>query len=199
VYKSFIKRALDIAGALFLMLLLSPIMIIIVAVLFFYNRGKVFFKQSRPGKNGKAFLLYKFKTMREANGKTVSDTERVTPLGNFLRKSSIDELPQLINVLKGEMSFVGPRPLLMEYLPLYSEEQKKRHFVKPGITGWAQVNGRNSISWSEKFSLDVYYAENYSFGLDFKIFLRTFFIMLSGKGVNDKRKEIAEKFKGNKS
>lgn len=197
MYKSFIKRIMDIIGALFLLILIWPLMVLIIMILVFYNKGAVLFKQIRPGKNGKPFLLYKFKTMKDAAEKIVSDTERVTYFGNILRKSSIDEFPQLINVLKGEMSFVGPRPLLMEYLSLYSEEQKKRHLVPPGITGWAQVNGRNSINWSEKLAFDVYYVEHCSFLLDMKILSLTFFKVLSGKGINDKQNRVMEKFSGN--
>jgi len=174
-------------------------MLLLCIVLLFYNKGTIFFTQLRPGKNEQPFLLYKFCTMetitKEEDG---SETESITPLGNILRKSSFDEIPQLLNVLKGEMSLIGPRPLLMEYLPLYSDNQRKRHSVLPGITGWAQINGRNSISWTEKFRLDVYYAENINFWLDLKILFITFFKVLPGKGVYNEEGKIIEKFKGNK-
>ncbi len=191
MYTGFIKRILDFTGALTLLILLSPLMAVIGLILFLYNRGAVFFIQRRPGKNEKPFMLCKFQTMVPETERNLPDTERITWLGNILRKTSLDELPQLFNVLKGEMSFVGPRPLLMEYLPLYSEAQKKRHLVLPGITGWAQVNGRNAISWEDKFIKDLYYVEYISFWLDTKILFLTVLRIFSGKGV-----DVVEKFKG---
>ncbi len=171
-----IKRFFDIVGAVIALFLLSPIM--------FYTRWKVsktmgspvLFRQTRSGRNGKPFEMIKFRTMREAyglDGKPLPDAERITPFGHFMRRTSLDELPEFCNVLKGDMSLVGPRPLLMQYLPLYSKEQYRRHEVKPGITGWAQVNGRNAISWEEKFKLDVWYVDNHSLWLDIKILLLT--------------------------
>jgi lipopolysaccharide/colanic/teichoic acid biosynthesis glycosyltransferase len=191
---------LDISGAAFLLLLLLPVMGFIGLFLLFYNRGKIFFTQVRPGKEEKLFVLLKFKTMKEPKkGSLLSETERITTFGKILRRSSLDELPQLLNILKGEMSFIGPRPLLPEYLPLYSDFQKKRHTVLPGITGWAQVKGRNSLDWEERFLLDVYYVENISLLLDLKITLLSFLSLFSGKGVYDKNGQIVENFKGNKT
>jgi lipopolysaccharide/colanic/teichoic acid biosynthesis glycosyltransferase len=169
-------------------------------VLIFSNRGNPFFIQIRPGKNEKHFRLIKFKTMtdeRDDNGELLPDQERLTKTGKFIRKTSLDELPQLFNVVKGDMSFVGPRPLLVEYLPLYNEEQRKRHLVKPGITGWAQVNGRNAISWPDKFKLDVWYVENQSFWLDLKILWMTFIKVLKAEGISGRDSVTMEKFKGN--
>lgn len=162
----------------------------------------ILFKQQRPGLNGKPFQLYKFRTMtdkRDSAGKLMPDCERLTSFGRFLRKYSLDELPQLFNVIKGDLSLVGPRPLLMEYLPLYTKEQAKRHLVKPGITGWAQVNGRNAISWEEKFKLDVWYVENQTFLLDFKILFLTFWKVATSEGVNQSTNVTMESFKGSKN
>src|SRR5690606_34672922 len=171
-----IKRSFDIAGSLLGLLLLSPV-IAIVAWQVRRNLGApVFFRQTRPGLNGRPFQMVKFRTMKDAvdaEGNPLPDSERLTPFGQFLRSSSLDELPELWNVLKGDMSLVGPRPLLMEYLPLYSTEQYRRHEVRPGVTGWAQVNGRNSLSWDEKFKLDVWYVDNRSLWLDIKILFLT--------------------------
>ena len=170
------KRLFDIFASLFGLLILSPV-IAVVAYKVHKNLGSpVLFRQVRPGKDGKPFEMIKFRTMRDAidkNGNPLPDSERITAFGNFLRSTSLDELPELWNVLKGEMSLVGPRPLLMEYLPLYNKEQAKRHDVRPGVTGWAQVNGRNAISWEEKFKLDVWYVDNQSFWLDIKILILT--------------------------
>jgi len=196
VYKRFFKRAFDILGAIFLLLFFLPFTIVIMIVLFFSNKGKIFFTQLRPGKEEKPFLLYKFRTMKDDVPEEMSERERISGFGNILRKTSLDEIPQLIHVLEGKMSIIGPRPLLMEYLPLYSEVQRKRHSVLPGITGWAQVKGRNSISWKDRFELDVYYAENFSFGLDFKIVLLTFVKVILAKDIYDKNGQIVEKFKG---
>ena len=170
------KRLFDIFASLFGLLILSPV-IAVVAYKVHKNLGSpVLFRQVRPGKDGKPFEMIKFRTMRDAidkNGNPLPDSERITAFGNFLRSTSLDELPELWNVLKGEMSLVGPRPLLMEYLPLYNQEQMRRHEARPGVTGWAQINGRNAISWEEKFKLDVWYVDNQSFWLDIKILILT--------------------------
>ncbi len=171
-----IKRIFDFSVALLALVLLLPVLIIIYGLVVFFMGRPAIFKQPRPGKNGEIFYLRKFRTMtdeRDKEGRLLPDEDRLTPLGRFLRRTSIDELPGLWNVLIGDMSLVGPRPLLVEYLPLYSEEQARRHEVKPGITGWAQVNGRNAISWEEKFRLDVWYVDHQSFWLDLKILLMT--------------------------
>ncbi len=198
MYRRFSKRILDFAGALFLLALLVPFIFLICLLLLFYNKGQIFFTQRRPGKDEKPFLLYKFQTMATIGTGYCSESERITKFGNILRKTSIDEIPQLINVLKGEMSFIGPRPLLMEYLPLYSDVQRKRHTLLPGITGWAQVNGRNSISWEEKFSLDLYYTEQLSFSLDLKIISLSILRILAREDIYTKNGAVVEKFKGNK-
>jgi len=181
------KRAFD----LFVVLVTSPFWIVGIFFIFLIAKaslkGSVIFQQNRPGQCGKPFLMYKFRTMtnvRNSDGELLSDEERITKFGSFLRKTSLDELPELFNVLKGEMSLVGPRPLLMEYLPLYDEDQKKRHNVLPGITGWAQVNGRNAISWDEKFNLDVWYVENHSFWLDMRILLMTIKKVIAREGIS---------------
>ncbi len=197
MYKNFSKRILDIIGASFLLILLFPIMGFIGLILLFYNKGRIFYAQIRPGKGERPFLLYKFQTMRNLSEKDTSETDRITRFGTILRKTSLDELPQLLNVLKGDMSFIGPRPLLLEYLPLYSDNQRKRHFVLPGITGWAQINGRNTICWEEKFILDLYYIDNVSFWLDLKILFSTFLKVFSGKGVYSDQGRNIEKFIGN--
>lgn len=176
MYKSFFKSTFDFFAALIGLLLLSPLFILVTIGLLFANNGKPFFTQIRPGKNERLFKILKFKTMndkRDNDGNLLLDSQRLTKIGKFVRKTSIDEIPQLINVLKGDMSLIGPRPLLPEYLPLYSVEQRKRHLVKPGITGWAQVNGRNAISWEQKFEYDVWYVRNYSFSIDVKIIILT--------------------------
>src|SRR5690606_31971659 len=177
MYKHFFKRVLDFVAALVGLLLLSPIFIIVMVGLYFANQGKPFFFQERPGLNEKIFKIIKFKTMndkKDADGNLLSDAERLTSIGAFVRKTSLDEIPQLINVLKGDMSLIGPRPLLPQYLPLYNAHQKRRHEVRPGITGWAQVNGRNAISWKRKFELDVEYVDNLSLLMDLKVFFTTF-------------------------
>ena len=200
MYNLFLKSLLDRASALLGLLLLSPLIIILTLILAIANRGKPFFAQKRPGKNGKVFQLIKFCSMRDAvdaEGKPLPDIERITKVGKFVRGASLDEVPQLINVLKGDMSLVGPRPLLMSYLPLYSPEQNRRHEVKPGITGWAQVNGRNSLSWNEKFLLDVYYVDNRSFLLDVKIIMLTFVKIVKKDGVNASEQTTMSSFKGN--
>ncbi len=164
------------------------------------NNGKPFFLQQRPGKNEKIFTVIKFKTMndkKDENGNLLPDEERLTTIGKFIRKTSLDEIPQLLNVIKGDMSLVGPRPLLVEYLPLYNEFEKRRHEVKPGITGWAQVNGRNAISWQQKFEYDVWYVDHLSFGLDMKILFMTFVKVFKSEGINAAGSATMEKFKGN--
>lgn len=199
MYKLFLKRLIDIVFSIFFFVLLSPVFIITVILLAIYNHGPVFFFQYRPGKSGKTFNLIKFKTMRDSydiGGKPLSDYQRITYIGNLVRKTSLDELPQLLNVIKGDMSLVGPRPLLVKYLPLYNEEQRKRHQVRPGITGWAQVNGRNSISWAKKFEYDVYYVNNYSFLLDFKILLLTVKKVFVREGINMSQNKTMEAFNG---
>ncbi|WP_294819420.1 sugar transferase [uncultured Flavobacterium sp.] len=188
MYKSFFKRVFDLVAAILGFVVLFPVFAIVWVILFIQNNGKVFFYQVRPGYNQKAFSIIKFKTMtdkKDSEGNLLPDTDRITKAGGIIRKLSLDELPQLINVIKGDMSLVGPRPLLFKYIPLYSEVQLKRHDVKPGITGWAQVNGRNSIAWTKKFELDVYYVENVSLLLDIKILLLTVKKVLIREGVNN--------------
>jgi sugar transferase EpsL len=196
------KRLLDLISSILLLILMSPI-ILFTAVFVKVKLGSpVLFKQKRPGLYGKPFYLYKFRTMtdcRDRNGNLLSDKLRLTPDGQFLRKYSLDELPQLINVLKGELSLVGPRPLLMEYLPLYTKEQAKRHLVKPGITGLSQISGRNTLSWEEKFRLDVWYVQNQSFLLDMKILWRTVSKVIQTEGVTQPGNVTMEPFKGSKS
>ncbi len=173
-------------------------MILLLAV---FQNGAVFFKQERPGKNGRIFGVIKFKTMkdtRDSSGNLLPDSERITGIGRFIRSTSIDELPQLINVLKGEMSLVGPRPLLVKYLPLYNEQQARRHEVRPGITGWAQVNGRNAISWEQKFEYDVWYVDNMSFSLDIKIIILTIKKVVVREGISSETAVTMEAFKGTK-
>jgi undecaprenyl phosphate N,N'-diacetylbacillosamine 1-phosphate transferase len=187
MYRHFFKRLIDFFASLILLVIFAPVILAVTIVLAYVNKGKAFFFQERPGKNEKPVFIIKFKSMtdeKDADGKLLPDIKRMTKAGAFVRKYSLDELPQFINVLKGDMSLVGPRPLLPKYLPLYSEEQRKRHLVKPGITGWAQVNGRNSISWTEKFKLDVYYQENLSFWLDVKILFLTVLKVVKKEGVN---------------
>jgi lipopolysaccharide/colanic/teichoic acid biosynthesis glycosyltransferase len=187
MYKLFFKRSIDLVVSIFVFIVTSPILIITAILLAIYNKGSIFFVQERPGRFEKIFKLVKFKTMRDAFdqlGRPLPDYQRITPIGSFVRRTSLDELPQLINVIKGDMSLVGPRPLLLRYLPLYSEFQKKRHDVKPGITGWAQVNGRNAISWQRKFELDVYYVENCSCLLDIKILFITFIKVMKRSDIN---------------
>lgn len=199
MYKIIFKKVIDFFISLLLLILLLPVFIFIVILLSFTKGNSAFFYQERPGKNGKLFRLIKFKTMREdkdASGRLLPDAARLTQTGRFLRKTSLDEIPQLINVLRGEMSLVGPRPLLIEYLPLYSNFQSRRHEVLPGITGWAQVNGRNAISWNEKFAYDVWYVDHLSFGLDMKILFITMGKVLRSEDVNATAKLTMEKFTG---
>lgn len=200
MYRNIIKPICDRTAALILLLLLLPVIILIVILLSITQNGKVFFTQQRPGKNEKIFLLLKFKTMNDKKdqlGKLLPDMERMHTVGRILRKSSLDEIPQLVNVLKGEMSFVGPRPLLKEYLPLYNDDQKRRHLVMPGITGWAQVNGRNSISWTKKFELDTWYTDHQSFLLDLKILFLTVGKIFKTSEINTSTKETMPAFNGN--
>jgi len=200
MYVKFFKPLFNFIISFSLLLVLSPIIFLIILILLFTNNGKVFFIQERPGKDEKIFKLIKFKTMsdkKDENGNLLQDKERLTFFGNFIRKLSLDEILQFINVLKGDMSLIGPRPLLIEYLPLYNEKQKKRHKVKPGITGWAQVNGRNSLSWEERFALDVWYVENVSFILDMKIFSLTIIKIFKRDGISSESSATMEKFKGN--
>lgn len=198
MYEKWIKRTFDFVLALFLLVLFSPL-ILITALLLKITQGSVIFTQNRPGLNEKIFKIYKFKTMsdeRDEKGELLSDELRLKAFGKIVRSLSLDELLQLFNVLKGDMSFVGPRPLLVEYLPLYNKEQKLRHKVRPGITGWAQVNGRNAISWQKKFELDVYYVKNISFLLDLKIMFLTALKVLKRSGVSKEGHVTTEKFNG---
>ena len=199
MYKKYFKQILDILFSILLLSIFTPIIVLTIVLLFFANSGNVFFIQQRPGKNGKPFFIIKFKTMKDLfdiNGLPLSDDKRLTKIGKIIRSTSIDELLQLINVLKGEMSLIGPRPLLMKYLSLYSKEQFRRHEVKPGITGWAQVNGRNSIDWNEKFRLDVEYVDNVNFLFDVRIFLKTILNVISSKNINSNSFETMKEFKG---
>lgn len=199
MYRKFIKRIFDFSIALIGLICLSPVFIIVTIGLYFANQGKPFFFQERPGLNDKIFYIIKFKTMndkKDADGKLLPDADRLTPIGSFVRKTSLDEIPQLINVLKGDMAIIGPRPLRTYYLPLYSEVQKTRHHVRPGITGWAQVNGRNAISWTKKFELDVYYVNNISFALDFKIFFMTIKKVFIREGISKEGHVTTEAFNG---
>jgi len=199
MYKKFIKTFFDFLIALLLLILLSPFFILITLALFIANRGTPFFLQHRPGKNDKIFTIIKFKTMndkKDATGNLLSDADRLTKIGVFIRKTSLDEIPQLLNVVNGDMSIIGPRPLLVEYLPLYNQTQKRRHQVKPGITGWAQVNGRNAISWDDKLKLDVYYVEKQNFLLDLKIILLTIKKVFFYKEISQQGQATTTKFEG---
>lgn len=200
MYRNFFKRILDFSVAFVLLFLLSPLLLFATIGLFVANSGKPFFLQQRPGKDGIIFTILKFKTMndkKDKDGNLLSDAERLTPIGRFVRKTSLDELPQLFNVVKGDMSLIGPRPLLVQYLPLYNEQQRKRHNVRPGITGWAQVNGRNAISWQQKFDYDVWYTENISLKLDALIVLKTIQKVIKREGIAGEAVATAEPFKGN--
>lgn len=203
LYISLVKRPIGFLGALVALILLSPVFLATIVLLFFANKGAgVFFTQDRPGKNEKIFKALKFKTMtdeRDAEGNLLPDADRLTPVGKFVRSTSIDELPQLINILKGDMAFIGPRPLLVKYLPLYSEEQHRRHDVTPGMSGWAQVNGRNNISWTKKFELDVYYVDHISAAMDRKVFFTTIKKVLFRDDINQEGGEWAtmDPFNGN--
>ena len=188
MYKDFLKRCFDFALALCVLIAFSPILLAVSVALHFANKGAgVFFTQARPGKNGRIFRVVKFKTMtdeRDAAGTLLPDHQRMTRVGKFLRKTSLDELPQLFNILRGDMAIIGPRPLLPEYLPLYSPEQARRHEIRPGVTGWAQTNGRNAISWKKKFELDVWYVDHVSFALDVKILFLTALKVVKREGIN---------------
>lgn len=200
MYKSVLKYALEFLIAFSLLCVLLPFFLIIIISLFFANNGKPFFFQTRPGKNAKLFKIIKFKTMNDKcdqKGELLPDHLRLTAIGSFVRRTSLDEIPQLLNVLKGDMSLIGPRPLLPEYLPLYNAEQNRRHEVKPGITGWAQVNGRNAIGWREKFELDVWYVDNVSFLLDLKILGLTLKKVVIKEGISSSTSATMEKFTGN--
>ncbi|MFD0939115.1 sugar transferase [Pedobacter boryungensis] len=197
---SIVKRFFDFVFSSMAFVVLLPVFLIISILLFFVNKGNPLFFQLRPGKNGKIFKIFKFKTMtdqRDKNGMLLPDEARLTAVGKFVRKTSIDEIPQLLNVIKGEMSLIGPRPLLPEYLALYSDEQHRRHEVKPGITGWAQVNGRNAISWKQKFEYDVWYVDHVNFWLDLKIIGLTIKKILIREGISSATSLTMEKFKGN--
>ncbi len=199
MYRNFIKPLFDALIALIILVVLSPVILLTAVLLLIANNGKPFFFQHRPGKHGRVFRIVKFKTMndkKDAQGNLLPDADRLTLTGKIVRKTSLDELPQLINVLKGDMSLVGPRPLLVEYLPLYNAQQARRHDVKPGITGWAQVNGRNSISWEDKFRHDVYYVDHVSLALDIRILFMTVAKVFRAKGVNQTDVTTMEKFKG---
>lgn len=199
MYKLFFKRLIDFLASLLGLIILSPIFIVVTIILYLQNNGKPFFLQERPGKEQKPFNIIKFKSMTDAKdieGNLLPDNERITKAGAFIRKTSLDEIPQLINVLRGDMSLVGPRPLLFKYIPLYTKDQLRRHDVKPGITGWAQVNGRNSISWTDKFRLDVYYVDNISLVLDIKILLLTVKKVVIKEGINQSADRPMEPFNG---
>ena len=200
MYRRYIKSLIDILISFIIFVIVLPVLIIVSFLLFFAYQGKPFFIQLRPGKNGELFKIIKFKTMnnkKDSNGKLLPDEQRLTKIGSFVRKTSIDEIPQLINVLKGEMSLIGPRPLLPEYLPLYNEMEKKRHEVKPGITGWAQVNGRNAISWQQKFEYDCWYVDKISFLIDIKIVIMTIKKIAIKEGINSANSATINPFNGN--
>ena len=200
MYKKYFKHIIDKFFALLALLFLLPIFVLITIGLYIANQGKPFFFQKRPGKNGKIFEIIKFKTMndlKDSQGNLLPDEKRLTRIGTFVRKTSLDEIPQLINVLRGEMSLIGPRPLLPEYLPLYNDFQKRRHEVKPGITGWAQVNGRNAISWKQKFEYDVWYVDHLSFKLDLRILWLTLKKVIKSEGINSLGEITTQPFKGN--
>lgn len=201
MYIHFFKRIIDFIIVFCVLLVIWPILLLITIWLHFVNKGAgAFFTQERPGKSGKIFKVIKFKTMtdeRDADGNLLPDAERLTKVGRFVRSTSIDELPQLINVLKGDMALIGPRPLLPQYLPLYSKEQARRHEVRPGITGWAQVNGRNAISWAKKFELDVWYVDHCSLSTDLKVIFMTVMKVLKREGINSATAATMEAFNGN--
>ena len=201
MYKNFFKRLFDLTAAVVGFLLISPIFLIVMVGLYFANKGKPFFFQVRPGKDERLFQIIKFKTMtdgKDATGNLLPDAQRLTALGSFVRKTSLDEIPQLINVIKGDMSLIGPRPLLPQYLPLYNTVQKRRHEVRPGITGWAQVNGRNAISWEQKFEYDVWYVNHLSLALDVKILISTVKKVFVREGISAEGQATISVFKGSK-
>jgi len=200
MYTQYIKPFFDRLVALIILLITSPVILLCMILLAFANKGRIWFLQQRPGKNEKIFKIIKFKTMtdeRDGQGILLPDEKRLTGIGRFIRKTSLDEMPQLLNVLWGDMSIVGPRPLLVEYLPLYSAEQRKRHSVKPGITGWAQVNGRNAISWQQKFNYDAWYVDHISFWLDVKILFLTGLKVFKAEGISSRTSITMERFRGN--
>lgn len=200
-YCHLIKPIFDRLAALIILVVTSPLFLVVMALLFFINRGHIWFIQPRPGKDGKIFHVIKFKSMndmRDAQGNLLPDEKRLTTVGKFVRRTSLDELPQFINVLKGDMSIVGPRPLLVEYLPRYTAEQRRRHEVLPGITGWAQVNGRNAVSWQDRFAHDLWYVENISFAVDLKILFLTVLKVFRAEGISSRSSVTMEKFEGNK-
>ncbi|MBD3799468.1 sugar transferase [Sulfuricurvum sp.] len=201
MYVNLFKPLLDRLGALILLILLSPLIFLTALIIAWRIGSPIYFTQKRPGIHGEIFTIYKFRTMtneKDAKGNLLPDSERLQGIGELIRTLSLDELPQLLNILKGEMSFIGPRPLLVEYLPLYTQEQFKRHNVKPGITGWAQINGRNAISWEEKFRYDVEYVNNISFAFDLKIFFLTLKKVVMREGISQQGEATMEKFRGNK-
>ncbi|MGX8832913.1 sugar transferase [Amedibacillus sp. YH-ame6] len=202
MYKVFIKRTFDLFLSLFALIIFSPIFLIVAILVRTKLGSPIIFKQERPGKNEKIFRMYKFRTMtneKDELGNLCSDEIRLNKFGKLLRSTSLDEIPELVNILKGDMSIIGPRPLLVKYLPLYSDSQKHRHDVRPGLTGLAQVKGRNSLSWNEKFALDIYYTENLSFLLDFRIFLLTVFSIIKKEGIDSGTCVTMEEFKGSES
>ena len=200
LYPTLIKPFFDKLTAFIVLVIASPVLLLVIVMLAIANRGNIWFVQPRPGKDGAIFHVIKFKTMNDARderGGLLPDEQRLTAVGHFIRKTSLDELPQLFNVLMGDMSIVGPRPLLVEYLPRYNETQKRRHEVKPGITGWAQINGRNAINWPQKFAYDVWYVDHQSFGLDLKILFLTIAKVFKAEGISSSTSATMEKFKGN--
>jgi lipopolysaccharide/colanic/teichoic acid biosynthesis glycosyltransferase len=202
MYTKLIKRPADFLASLLAILVFSPLILVLIVLLTIANRGKPFFFQKRPGLRGKIFTIIKFKTMndkKDAQGNLLPDVQRITKVGGFIRNSSLDELLQLFNVLKGDMSLVGPRPLLIQYLPLYNREQARRHEVKPGVTGWAQVNGRNAISWEEKFELDVWYVDHISFATDMKILIKTVEKVFKREGISASEQHTMTMFTGTPS
>ncbi|MEO9004558.1 MAG: sugar transferase [Ginsengibacter sp.] len=200
IYRKYLKPSLDFIVAIIAFIIFSPVFLIVVILLLFANNGKVFFLQARPGLDEKIFKVVKFKTMndkKDKEGNLLPDSNRLTAVGKFIRKTSLDEIPQLLNVINGNMSLIGPRPLLVEYLPLYNTSQKRRHEVKPGITGWAQVNGRNTISWEKKFEYDVWYVDHLSLLLDVRIFFLTIKKVFKSEGINSVTAATMERFIGN--
>lgn len=201
MYENFIKRLLDFTLSLLALLVLSPVLLILCILGAVFMKGSPFFTQQRPGKDEKIFRLIKFRTMsceKDRNGQLLPDEQRLNRYGRFLRSTSLDELPELVNILLGQMSIVGPRPLLVKYLPLYNEEQRRRHLVRPGLTGWAQVNGRNAISWEEKFRLDVEYVDNISFAMDLKVIFTTVGKIFKREGISSETSATMEEFRGTK-
>ena len=200
MYKALVKPIFDIVTAVVALVLLAPVFLLVAILLTWHHRGSPFFLQKRPGKNTRIFKIIKFKTMSDAKdeqGHLLPDAQRLHSIGKWVRKTSLDEIPQLLNVVMGQMSLVGPRPLLMEYIGLYNNFQQKRHLVKPGITGWAQVNGRNAINWNVKFELDVFYVQNLTFALDLKILFKTIKKVFAQSGINAAGQATTEPFKGN--